>query len=699
MSLGKSSSGKKSNENGKIENKEEEEDDDDEEIYEFTHAQYDGKQIKALLQAMLTQIPLNAHKVAILGTYQNVSTGSSITQWLLEHMPEFNKNTEKAETFGQDLIKNEFIRVVGSMSKAFINSSQFYYQWKPLAFELAGIDNEYVGDSSIAKSLTFKFKDVKEAIGVNTVDFSDKSQLPELINEVNELDEQYYNEVITLDNLRCEFEEMILDHYTFMQQCELDRLKAIKKVTFDFLASFANRVRDLNAITDELVLLEETINPVNDLKFLIENYGTGKFNPTVILYDNYYDSNINQTFGVDLNVKSRLDKKVVPYIIQCILNHLDSIYPDLKNDEERINLWTQQVHLANVHKLRSQLNGLQDPAKISAVLQESHPLLITNVLKLYFIELPDSVIPYSNYDVIKLLYTNYHDESQTDLRINGLQNVLSELPKCNLATLDAILTHLSRLISIVGSKNEELAKVLQTKLSKEFGNLVLKPKIDTMNSLESSYLHDKFQNTLMVDLFNNRQTIFNELKRQSSSRRAANDGVSPVVSRNSSLSRHDSIKSGKGPHSAADSLLAKSKSRLESRLQSAVKTHKHKELPHQPQSQPAQEEPSSPNSSTPSGSGLKRSPSPKKKSLNVLLDDEKKRTLSPSPVKYRPSNDIIFDKSPDSSALSSPPKFAPSLGRKSSVKDMAKSFENSSTEDFQDALSRNRSRSVSPKKE
>ena len=41
-------------------------------------------------------------------------------------------------------------------------------------------------------------------------------------------------------------------------------------------------------------------------------------------------------------------------------------------------------------------------------------------------------------------------------RVNGLQNVLSELPKCNLATLDAILTHLSRLVSIVGTQDKDL---------------------------------------------------------------------------------------------------------------------------------------------------------------------------------------------------------------------------------------------------
>ena len=686
-----------------------EEDDNDtgnEEIYEFTHAKYDTKQMKALLKAMLTEVPMGPHKVAILGTYQNVSTGSNITKWLLENMPEFNKNLDKAEVFGQDLVRNDFIRIVGSMGKSFINSSQFYYQWKPIAFTISGVENEYVTtDTSLAKSLTFKFDDVKEAIGVNTVDFNDKSQLSKLINEVNQLDTQYYAQVVELDKLRCEYEELAMDHLTFMQKCELDRLKAIKKVTFDFLSSFANKISSLKTISDDLVLLEETINPVNDLKFLIENYGTGRFKPKVVLYDNYYDSNINQTFGVDLSVKSRLDKKVVPYIIQCILSQLDSVYPDLKNDEERINLWTQPVHLSNVHKLRSQLNGVQDPHEIMSILKESHPLLITNILKLYFMELPDSIIPYNNYDVIKLLYTNYHDESQTKSRVNGLQNVLSELPKCNLATLDAILTHLSRLVSIVGTQDKDLAGGFQRKLSKEFGSLVLRPKTDGLNSSESSYLNDRFQVTLMDDLFENKQSIFNELRRQSSTRSAV-ASVSPSVSRNSSLTRSESIKSNKGHNAAA---IAKSKSRLESRLQSAVKNQTKTLEPQQKtdadEFYDAEASPTPSRLGTQSSSlGLKRSNSPKKKKWTVVSkeeskeENEKSKKLTSTPVTYRPSNDIIYDKSPSNQSLNDlsstpPPKFAPSLGRKSSVKDLAKSFENGSTEDLQEPSSRSRSSS------
>lgn len=75
------------------------------------------------------------------------------------------------------MIKNEFIRVVGSMGKSFINSSQFFYQWKQKAFDVAQIipSNNDGANNGFAKGFgTFNFDDVKEAIGVSGVDYTDK---------------------------------------------------------------------------------------------------------------------------------------------------------------------------------------------------------------------------------------------------------------------------------------------------------------------------------------------------------------------------------------------------------------------------------------------------------------------------------------------------------------------------------------------
>lgn len=595
--------------------------------YSFGGAVYDHKNAKKLLTDMVSNIELFSHKVPILGTYHNVSTGSGITQWLLDNMPELKGNIVRAEAFGQDLTNNGFIRLIGSMSanKNFINSSQFFYQWKPAVFELTKL-NEFdlsksaTGHDHTALGLRTNqfsdyFEDVKQAIGVTTVDYTNKSQYAKLVKDVEALDTQYFQTTKELDRIRCEFEETVMDHLTFMQKCELDRLKAIKKVMFDFLATFSNKVTAMKQVCDELLVVEETIHPVSDLKFLIENYATGKFEPRVTLYDNYYNSNINQTFGVDLNVKARLDRKAVPLLVQAVLSYLDKVYPELADDDERTNLWTSPVHLAQVHQLRAQLNELSEMAKVQEVLKENVPMVVTNVLKLYFMELPDSIVPHSYFDLIKTLYQSYpvgsKDSSVDKTRVNGLQNTLVELPVCNLATLDAVLTHFNRLVNIIGSKNEQLGTALRTKLCREFGNLVLRPKNDAHGTLETKGVHsyvatESLQQSFVADLFQHKDTIFSELRKRNSTK---------------SLLRNNSGKTAPGsqPLTPKASVVASSKTRLESRLKRAVTKASADE-----HNENIQRSPTPPPKSAPSSPGklgsLKRSTSPNKKKLGTPLD-------------------------------------------------------------------------------
>lgn len=643
----------------------EEDDSEDEQIFQFAGNSYDHSTAKRLLADILSHIELTSHKVPILGTYHNVSTGSAITQWVLDNMPEFHGNIVKAENFGQDLIGIGFIRLIGTMSanKNFINSSLFLYQWKPIVFEMtemsefdlskAGNTVNYdpiAAQTSRTTQFSTYLEDVKQAMGVTTVDFTDKSQYVKLTKEVNNLDLQYFQTTKELDKIRCAFEEIVMDHLTFMQKCELDRLKALKKVMYDFLATFSNKVAALRHACDELFVVEETINPAHDLKFLIENYATGNFDPRVTLYDNYYDSNVKQAFGVDLNVKARLDRRAVPLIIQLILSYLDEVYPELKDDEERVGLWTQPVHLLKVHELRFQLNELNDSKDVLDVVKASEPVTVTNVLKLYFMELPDSIVPHSYFDLIKTLYQNYpvasNDEATDKSRITGLQNTLLELPVCNLATLDAILTHLTRLVSIVSSKNEVLATTLRDRLCREFGNMVLRPKVESGVQGKGVNSHttttEALQKSFLSDLFAKKDVIFGELRRRNSNK----------------PSRASSDRKEKKSQLTPQNSVASSKSRLESRLKQAVnrvssqesqKLEKEKDV-ETPPTPPEKEKPAS------GATTLRRSSSPKKKKSTFkvvsktepelsehLLDpgSSKSKSEVPSKLKNGSSDEVI----------------------------------------------------------
>ena len=119
------------------------------------------------------------------------------------------------------------------------------------------------------------------------------------------------------------------------------------------------------------------------------------------------------------------------------------------------------------------------------------------------------------YEIIKTIYTTTPDaapnpissESQdSSPRIKVLQSTLGQLRLNNIATLDAITTHFTRLIDLTSADDEYVSK-----LATAMAPCILRPK--TENSL---HLEEKFAYRLIRDLFDHKEAIFGELKRQSS---------------------------------------------------------------------------------------------------------------------------------------------------------------------------------------
>ena len=98
---------------------------------------YSPEQLKRILSDMLNQIPMSELKVPILGTYQNVSAGTDIVDFLQRNMKA--STVGYAERMGQDLVDRGFLRLVGNVGNTFANSSRMRYQWKSRAFQITGI--------------------------------------------------------------------------------------------------------------------------------------------------------------------------------------------------------------------------------------------------------------------------------------------------------------------------------------------------------------------------------------------------------------------------------------------------------------------------------------------------------------------------------------------------------------------------------
>jgi hypothetical protein len=268
---------------------------EEEEPIDIGDQTYMPDQLKFILTNMLETIKIGEAKVPILGTYQNVSNGSDITQYLQKHMNA--ENVEYAEKIGQDLVDKGFLRLVGSVGSTFANSSRLNYQWKPKVFKITGIPEKKQPMQRVqslgADGTESPVGAVGEMLaGWNPLNNPYPNETPSerLRREAREADERYKASVRKLDALRCNLEEAMVEHLKFMERCELDRLKAIKSVILDFSGAISNVIPSLQSTVDNMMLFQETVQPLGDLRYLLENYRTGPFVPKVVTYENYYNS-------------------------------------------------------------------------------------------------------------------------------------------------------------------------------------------------------------------------------------------------------------------------------------------------------------------------------------------------------------------------------------------------------------------------
>ncbi|AJU35989.1 AMM_1a_G0016400.mRNA.1.CDS.1 [Saccharomyces cerevisiae] len=512
---------------------------------------FDYKTMKETLQLLLTKLPKTDYKLPLISySLSNTNNGGEITKFLLDHMS--LKDIDQAETFGQDLLNLGFLKYCNGVGNTFVNSKKFQYQWKNTAYMFAnvpmpGSEEPTTGESLISRFNNWDGSSAKEIIQskIGNDQGAAKIQAPHISDNERTLfrmmdalaasDKKYYQECFKMDALRCSVEELLIDHLSFMEKCESDRLNAIKKATLDFCSTLGNKISSLKLCIDKMLTLENDIDPTADLLQLLVKYKTGSFKPQAIVYNNYYNPGSFQNFGVDLETRCRLDKKVVPLIISSIFSYMDKIYPDLPNDKVRTSIWTDSVKLSLTHQLRNLLNKQQfhNEGEIFDILSTSklEPSTIASVVKIYLLELPDPLIPNDVSDILRVLYLDYPPLVETALqnstsspedqqdddneegfdtkRIRGLYTTLSSLSKPHIATLDAITTHFYRLIKILkmGENGNGVADEFTVSISQEFANCIIQSKITDDNEIGFK---------IFYDLLTHKKQIFHELKRQNS---------------------------------------------------------------------------------------------------------------------------------------------------------------------------------------
>ena len=118
------------------------------------------------------------------------------------------------------------------------------------------------------------------------------------------------------------------------------------------------------------------------------------------------------------------------------------------------------------------------------------------------------------YEVVKTIYATTSDAESNPIsvesadstpRIKVLQSTLGQLRLNNIATLDALMTHFTRLIDLTSADDAYVNTLSQT-----LAPCVLRPKSENSLTLNERHAH-----RLVRDLFDHKESIFGELKRQS----------------------------------------------------------------------------------------------------------------------------------------------------------------------------------------
>lgn len=204
-----------------------------------------------------------------------------------------------------------------------------------------------------------------------------------------------------------------------------------------------------------------------------------------------------------------------------LADHGIADYPDLEGDEARRGIWLVDVPLAATHHLRNTINnGKAIPKDILANYEIP---IVASVLKLYLLELPDSLVSSQKYEIIKTVYTTHGSDGDEKARLAVVQNTLGSLPLTNIATLDAITTHFTRLIELTSAD-----EVFVSSLAHSLAYCILRPRVES-----SLTQHERHSYRLVRDLFAHKEQVFGELKRAST----INSGRARAISTDESQRR------------------------------------------------------------------------------------------------------------------------------------------------------------------
>ncbi|KAG2237228.1 hypothetical protein INT48_006632 [Thamnidium elegans] len=475
-------------------------------------------ELDGLVRRMRQEITMGDHRVPILGTYKNTSTGEDIAIWLQQHLAQCKDSPAMADVVGQQLIQPyHILRLIGQRGNKFTASANSYYQWR-----VAGDEDTSSIASSTTEATYAALGGLMEKITIapplvtNTTPPEEPHKKSR--REAEKADQAYRASVLKLDQMRMAIEEAMFAHLTEMEQVELERIQKLKEFISSFIASMSVVIPQDKLVIEEMMVFQESLKPDQDIQFIVQQYAVASFSPKAILYDNYYHGTCHdQVFGVPLEELGKQTQDNVPRFISILLQVIDKSIDTITDAEEKKKVWSTPCALDRVHATCIELNMGSDLLNLEMV-QKYEPQLLVAVLRYFLLELPECLMTYEFYDPVEALLGGNDNE---ELRLASFSNLIATLPRAHFASLSAIFENITRFVSKVDASEETVHSICQS-----LGPVILRSRIDSFTVMNS-----KVPVKFVHELIKHSKEIFSEstvkLHAESEKRRLARPIVAP----------------------------------------------------------------------------------------------------------------------------------------------------------------------------
>ncbi|KAJ1921545.1 Rho-GTPase-activating protein 8 [Mycoemilia scoparia] len=450
-----------------------------------------------MLERLRMELPAHDVKFGVFGKFRGLVTGYDLVSWWRGHYSTVIKTEEEAVSIGQSLMDQGYLRYMGRGS-GFQPRSNAYYQWKSAALQFTSDEeSRQQTRSRFIPSGIDALRDRVSSSSDNPSDgISQGKTLAQLKTEAEEADQEYHSQVLTAEIYRSELEEQLSSYLEIMEAWELNRLTTMKSFMETFVGVQAKIVPVLLASNDRKQVCYETIKPSQDIQWIIEQHGTGRFVPRPIIYHKFGTSPAQtQIFGIPLDEQMLISTKAIPLFPAKALSLLKKSTAQMSIAEKR-KIWTSEQPARLISELKVSVNSgykvtLKDLRKFELP-------VVVNALYLYLSELPDCLCTRPLYDPIKSFYQGRVDKESPEERASGLRHILQSIPSNNLSVLKALFEQLSSLVSAnKGKETEEDNKSCEEfieAISQRVGPAILRPWQESV-----TVLHDKHQIRLVRD--------------------------------------------------------------------------------------------------------------------------------------------------------------------------------------------------------